>query len=85
MSETLLAATCGKNPLVAPYMVHKGFSSTAPLAPVVLSQSNIERNQLEHETQVTWIHTDGGFSPLGLVHKNYLCLPRLRVGIHQQK
>jgi len=85
MSETLLAATCGKNPLVAPYMVHEGFSPAALLAPVVLSQSNVEGNQLKHETQVTWIHTDGGFSPLGPVHRDYLCLPQLRVGIHRQK
>ena len=62
-------------------MVQEGFAPAAPLAQLDLSQSNVEGNQLKQELQITWSHTNGGFSPLGPECRDYLHLPRLRVGV----
>jgi len=62
-------------------MVQEEFAPTALLARLDLSQSNVEGNQLKHELQFTWSHTNGRFSPLGPEYRDYLHLPRLRVGV----
>ena len=49
---------------VAPYMVEEGISPTALLAPVDLSQSNIEENQLKHIFWITQRCSDRWFSSL---------------------
>jgi len=74
-------ATWPLGPPVAPYMVGEGTPPAAPLAPVDLTQSNVEGNQLKHIFQITWECTDRGFSSLGPTAGDYPVMPQSGCGI----
>jgi len=79
--RTLLALHVVRGPSSSSLLGAGGFSPTAPLAPMVLSQSNVEGNQLKRTLRFTQSCTDGGFSPLGPGTGGCPVLPRSGCGV----